>query len=199
MNTEPNITVEAAINRFFRKYSHLCKCPDEDTLFDYLAALHSLNDKLRKNQFGDLFHSDRFHALKAMRNLFHHQEELIHEIKIIPNQDLPPLSIELMYVCLIDSGLVDKACETKYAEERRVKSAFKWYGEVADIQPCLFNCTVEVFEHLQGQGLETQSPEFQEFVNSYRFEEENGYSHYVEGNIFCPAGSVTEVLKKVFH
>lgn len=82
-------TVNAAADRFFRTYARHCLEPDEDTLFAFLDALHSFNDKLRKAGKGDLFGSADFMALKALRNLFHHEMELLHEVKIIPVENVP--------------------------------------------------------------------------------------------------------------
>lgn len=41
-------SLNGAIDRFFRSYFNHCVVPDEDTLLNFLNALHSLNDKLQK-------------------------------------------------------------------------------------------------------------------------------------------------------
>jgi len=61
----------AAADRLFRCYAKHCLDPDADTLFAYLNALHSFNDKLNKLTKKSLFASTEFVALKALRNLFH--------------------------------------------------------------------------------------------------------------------------------
>ena len=94
-----------ATDRFFRSYAQHCIAPDHDTLFNMLSALHSLNDKFGKSKMRNLFGSRNFTALKALRNLFHHQTELLHEVKIIPVQDLPPLTTDLLIVCLVEKRL----------------------------------------------------------------------------------------------
>ena len=47
-------TVTAAADRFFRCYARHCLDPDADTLFTYLNALHSFNDKLKKSKRGNM-------------------------------------------------------------------------------------------------------------------------------------------------
>src|SRR5436305_14923307 len=75
--------VDAAADRFFRAYHAHCTMPDEDTLFNLLNALHSFNDKLRKATRHDLFGSINFQALKALRNLLHHESELMNRVKVV--------------------------------------------------------------------------------------------------------------------
>lgn len=62
------------------------------SLFDPLNALHSLNDKLKKSGQGNLFSSASFAALRSLRNLFHHQAELLHDIKLVHSAGIPNLS-----------------------------------------------------------------------------------------------------------
>lgn len=92
----PLDSLNAAIDRFFRSYFNHCVAPDEETLLNLLNALHGLQDKLQKDAGRHLFASGNFIALKALRNLFHHQTELIHDIRIIPVEDLPPMMTDLL-------------------------------------------------------------------------------------------------------
>ncbi len=85
-------TTVVAADRFFRGYHRHCMRPDEDSLFDLLNALHSLNDKLKKSGQGNLFSSASFAALRSLRNLFHHQAELLHDIKLVHSAGIPNLS-----------------------------------------------------------------------------------------------------------
>jgi len=193
-------TVNAAADRFFRTYARHCLEPDEDTLFAFLDALHSFNDKLRKVGKGDLFGSADFMALKALRNLFHHEMELLHEVKIIPIANLPVIAIDLMVICLVDRSLVERALQREKAEHRdAIKGAFKWYGTVVNIQPCVFNGSVDVFEAVQAAGLTPESEAYHEFESSYRSEDWNGHAHRVTGDISCLAGSVDAVFEQVFR
>ncbi len=192
-----------ATDRFFRSYAQHCIAPDHDTLFNMLNALHSLNDKFDKSKMRNLFGSRNFTALKALRNLFHHKTELLHEVKIIPAQDLPPLITDLLIVCLVGRDLIEMAeKETHEKHRKQVKEAFdglKWYGAIANIQPALFNVAVDVFELVEELDIAPSSDAFLAFEDSYNFEELNGHSHRVTGDIACAAGNVDEVLRKVFQ
>jgi hypothetical protein len=143
-------SLNAAIDRFFRSYCNHCVAPDEDTLLNLLNALHGLSDKLQKDVGQNLFGSANFIALKALRNLFHHHAELIHDVKIIPVGDLPPIATDLLVVCLVPRNLIERAgaeTDQKYREQVRLAfDAFKWYGSIVNIQPCIFNIAVDVFE-----------------------------------------------------
>ena len=193
-------TINSAADRLFRTYARHCLEPDEDSLFGFLDALHSFNDKLRKAGKGDLFGSADFMALKALRNLFHHEMELLHEVKIIPVAGLPPIVTDLAIVCLVDSNVVERAVLREKNEQRdAIRGAFKWYGTVVNIQPCVFNGSVDVFEAIQSACLTPESEAYQDFESSYRFEELNGHAHRVTGDISCVAGSVEAVLQEVFR
>jgi hypothetical protein len=188
----------SATDRFFRLYSKQCLEPDEDTLFALLNALHSFNDKLRKSVKDGLFGSVEFVALKSLRNLFHHEAELLHEVKIIPAMNLPIVS-DLMILCLVERSLVEQAARFgKKDDPDKVIGAFRWYGAIANIQPCIFNAAVDVYEAIQPLGLTLTSTAYQEFDASYQIEEDRGHSHRISGVIACRAGDVGEVLQKIF-
>lgn len=196
-------SLNAAIDRFFRSYFNHCVTPDRDTLLNLLNALHSLNDKLQKEVGRNLFGSANFIALKALRNLFHHHTELIHEVKIIPVEDLPPMTTDLLIICLVPRTLVECASaetDRKYREQVAAAfDAFKWYGSIVNIQPCLFNVAVDVFELVADLGTAPSSETYGLFLDSYRREEQNGHEHRVTGDLWCSAGSIAEILEKVFH
>jgi hypothetical protein len=195
-------SLNAAIDRFFRSYSNHCVRPDEDTLLNLLNALHGLNDKLKKGAGQDLLESANFIALKALRNLFHHQAELIHEVKVIPVQDLPPMTTDLLTVCLVPRALIERAgAESDRRYRDQVRSAFdvfKWYGSIINIQPCVFNAAVDVFELVDKLDVHPSSEAYELFADSYLLEEQNGHDHRVTGDIACVAGSIDEILSTVF-
>lgn len=193
----------AACERFFRLYYKHCVSPDRDTLFNYLNGVHSLNDKLNKSHQENFFEIEEFIALKALRNLFHHQEELLNELRIIPVQELPPITTDLLYLCLVPRALVETSINTigaRYREdqEKIIRSILGWYGEVVNINPCIFNFSVKVFEKICDLGLDVSGEEFEEFKASYVHENERGYSHFVTGEIRCHTGSVDEVLRVAY-
>lgn len=191
-------TLTAAADRFFRCYAKHCLDPDADTLFAYLNALHSFNDKLNKSKKGSLFGSADFVALKSLRNLFHHEAELVHEVRFILTRDLPPVTAELATACLVDRQLVERAIDREKKDRERIAGAFRWYGAVADIQPCVFNGAVDIYEAVRAAQLEPESEDFEMFDQSYTFETENGHAHRVTGSISCLAADVDEVVRKAF-
>jgi hypothetical protein len=195
-------SLNAAINRFFRSYFNQLQESDSDTLLNFLNALHSLNDKLKKECERDLFSSANFIALKALRNMFHHHVELVHEIKFIPVDKLPLMMTDLMIVCLVPRSLIERAqAETERRHQDQVRSAFdvfKWYGNVVNIQPCMFNVAVDVFEAIADLDVDPSSDAYEAFERAYRSDEQSGRPQRVTGDIWCAAGSISEVLQTVF-
>lgn len=194
---------QAAGERFFRLYHGHCVEPDKDTLFNLLNSIHSLNDRLRRTTGEHFFNCNEFVALKALRNLFHHEAELVNEVRIIPVEKLPPVSTDLPFLCLVPSRLVLLSFEQldrkrRAHEEEIVRSTLQWYGNVVNINPCVFNFAVHAFEKLKALGVQIGGDEYAKFRASYEFEEEAGHSHIVTGDISCHAGSVEEVLAVAF-
>lgn len=194
---------QAAGERFFRLYHGHCVEPDKDTLFNLLNSIHSLNDRLRKATGEHFFNCNEFVALKALRNLFHHEAELVTEVRIIPVEKLPPVSADLLFLCLVPNRLVLLSFEQldrkrRTHEEEAIRSTLKWYGNVVNINPCVFNFAVHAFEKLKALGVQIDGNEHAEFQASYEFEEEAGHSHFITGDIICHAGSVEEVLAVAF-
>lgn len=166
---------QAAGERFFRLYREHCVKPDKDTLFNLLNSIHSLNDRLRKATGEHFFSCNEFVVLKALRNLFHHEAELVNEVRIIPVKKLPSVSTDLLFLCLIPSRLVLLSFEQldrkrRAHEEEIVRSTLKWYGNVVNVNPCVFNFAVHVFEKLRALGRQIGGDEYAEFKASYEFE-----------------------------
>lgn len=184
-------------------YHRHCVEPDRDTLFNLLNSIHSLNDRLRKVTGEHFFDCNEFVALKALRNLFHHEAELVNEVRIIPVKNLLPVSTDLLFLCLVPSRLALLSFEQldrkrRAHEEEIVRSTLKWYGNVVNINPCVFNFAVHAFEKLRELGIQIGGDKYVEFQASYEFEEEAGHSHFITGDIMCHAGSVEEVLAVAF-
>lgn len=130
-------------------------------------------------------------ALKALRNLFQHEIELISEIRIVPVDKLPSIATDLLFMCLIPSNLIPLLCKrTDKKEEAAIRSTFKWYGGVVNINPCVFNFGVLTFEKLQALNLKLEGEEYTRFERTYQSEEEEGRSHFVTGNLTCHGGNV---------
>jgi hypothetical protein len=197
------IATQSAADRFFRAYQTHCTSPDLDSLFNLLNASHSLNDKMRKEYSSDFFSVKEFVALKALRNLFHHQEELANEIRIVTAEDVSAITTDLMFLCLIPRPLAEKAIEgiekkRKDQDEPLVRNAFKWYANVVNINPCIFNFAVHVFERIESLDVALDSDGYRMIKESYEFESAHGHSHFVTGDIACLTGDVDAVLQTVF-
>lgn len=196
------LTANAA-DRFFRCYEIHCIAPDQDSLFNLLNSAHSLNDKMKREFGTDFFGAKEFVALKALRNLFHHKGELLNEVRSIAAQDLPPITSDLMFLCLVPRSLVEEAISEigqkyKDQEEPIVREILHWYGGVVNINPCVFNFAVHVYEKVKELDMNLSSDGYMTIENGYLFEELNGYPHFVTGEISCGAGDVEAVLKTVF-
>jgi len=202
MTSDHMTTCKFAGERFFRFYHSHCVSPDDDTLFSLLNAIHSMNDKLQKATSDNFFECHEFIVLKTLRNLFHHEAELINEVRSISVASLP-ISTDLMFLCLVPGSLVFQSIERldkkrRVQEEAIIRSTLKWYGNVVNINPCIFNFTVHVFEKLRSHGVKPEGIEYTNFEASYLFEEDIDQSHFVTGDISCLVGSVEEVLTALF-
>ena len=198
MASDSMFAIRFAGERFFRLYHKHCVSPDEDTLFNLLEAIHSLNDKLQKATSDNFFDCHEFTVLKALRNFFHHESELINEVRSISVANLP-ISTDLMFLCLVPTNLVLQSIDQldkkrRMQEEAIIRSTVKWYGNVANINPCLFNFAVHAFVKLRAMNFKIEGDEYAEFERSYQFEEDEGHSHFVTGDINCHAGNVEKVI-----
>lgn len=197
----PVEAVAAAADRFFRTYYRHSTAPDEDTLFGLLNALHSLNDKLGKSGGIDLHASACFTVLRKLRNLFHHETELLHEVRMIHARDMPTVTSDLAFVCLVPRSLIIQSLkdEKKPGISERVISTVRWYGTIADIQPCVFNTAVDVYEKIRPLRLGLNSEAHGVFHELYESETRHGRRHHVTGEIGCLAGDVDQLLERLFH
>lgn len=120
-----------------------------------------------------------------------------------PVAKLPPISTDLLFLCLVPNSLVLLSFEhldtkRRVHEEAIIRNTLKWYKNVVNINPCLFNFAIYAFEKLKALEFKFDGNEYAEFEHSYRFEEEAGHSHFVTGDISCHAGSIDEVLAVAF-
>lgn len=184
-----------AAGRLFRTYERHCQDPGSDPLFDLLTAAHSLNDRLQKAVGQDLHSIAEFVALKAIRNLAHHQEELRANVRVIPT----PAHSDLAIMCVVRSDQIDRAIEatpTRWRDETRAacEAVFHWYGPAVNINPCVFNFMVRAYEALSEAGVRPAEEDIANFEASYRYENEHGYSHYVDGNLSGHAAEISALL-----
>jgi hypothetical protein len=188
--------MQQAVSRFFRSYYMHSTAPSADSLFNLLNSLHSLNDRLRKNSKINFFGFQEFLALKTMRNFFHHEAELPSKVTIIP---LANFAADLPFMCLTPSKYIVRACaklSTKEAEA--INSVIRFYGTVADLNPCIFNCVVKIFEKTETNGLAPKDePAYEEFRASYEYESQNGHPHLVKGELRMLASEVPALVAAI--
>lgn len=184
----------------FRDYVRHCQEPDEDTLFHFLNSLHSFNDKLGSYKKRGLLDSANFVGLKALRNLFHHEVELLSKVTIV-TEFVQPIAVELLRVCLVDRLLVERAAVAEAAQAAKYKrepanvaGAFKWYGEITDIEPAIFNVVVDAYEAIKELDISPSSEAFEMFEAGYENEEEKGLDHRVTGDISCRVADIDQLL-----
>jgi hypothetical protein len=187
-----------AIDRMFRSYYAYCESWTVDSLFNLLTSLHSLDDKLN-HRFGRvMFDIPEYIALKAIRNHFHHMGEVQNVLRI-KNLDDVAVPTDLIHACLVSEDSCREALKG-VASKYRVKTeeafceVFKVWGRVIDINPCVFNCVVKVFILLSDRDLKGDSKEYYEFVESFDFEIENGYSHFVTGGFSVHPANVDKLI-----
>lgn len=197
-------SVLASSERYFRMYHKFNTEPDLDTLFNLLNAMHSLNDILNNRLNDNFFQDDEFISLKAIRNLFHHQNDVINELKIIPKEMVPQITTDLIYLCLISRHLVEESYEHiqnkfKDLHIQIIKKTFKWYGNVVNINPAIFNFSVKVYEKLKSLNIVLTSEEYILFDTAYKYEIENNFPHFITGEIYFHTQEAERVLNDIFE
>ncbi|MBY5839825.1 hypothetical protein J3P71_06445 [Rhizobium leguminosarum] len=191
----------AASERFFRLYERHCGEPDEDTLFSFLEASHSLNDRLKIGADLDFFDVSQFAALKCLRNYFHHHQELKHLVSLVPLGDYPIVT-DLMYMCVVPRISVEAAIEEtmprhKDATRRACQDLFHWYGPVVNINPCIFNFVVLAYKRLVKAGIPLAGDAVENFRASYDYEEKMRIPHLIDGRFSTSAGNVDRLLSEI--
>lgn len=189
-----------AAGRLFRTYERHCREPSSDALFDLLTAAHSLNDRLQKAVERDFHSIGEFVALKAIRNLAHHQEELRSNVRVIPT----PAYSDLAIMCVVRRDQIERAIEAtpkRWLEETRAacEAVFHWYGPAVNINPCVFNFMVRVYEALSEADVRPAEEDIANFEASYHYENEEGHSHYVDGKLSAHAAEISALLTSVVN
>lgn len=85
------------------------------------------------------------------------------------------------------------------AVQEASRKVFHWYGSVVNINPSLFNFVVLAYERLKSAAVTIGGTAFEKFEASYRYEQDNGYSHFVEGSLSTPAGNVSQLLDDIMR
>lgn len=186
----------AAADRLFRSYERHCTVGDQDALFDFLNALHSLGDKVNALGRPNLNPSENFIALRGLRNLYHHEAELLHATRSILTSNVPDISTDLGLLCLVPKTSIDRALKRAkdVTEATAMQSVFHWYGPAVNIEPATFNAMVDVYELLLEKGIEPGGASFDRFNEQYQFEHAAGHSHRVTGTLHVLAGDVVALF-----
>lgn len=184
--------------RLFRAYEQQCIAPTHDTLFSVLAAMHSLNDRLAKTVGRDFHDFQEFIALKALRNLTHHAEEVRANVALVP---APGLS-ELAFLCVLRRDQVERAIEgtaLKWRDQTRAacENKFHWYGPAVNINPCVYNFMVHAYEMLERDGIQIPEDAIAGFEEAYVTENELGRDHFVDGRITAKTSELEKILAGV--
>lgn len=198
MNGAAQASAVTAAGRLFRAYGQHVQGPTPDTLFGILTAMHSLNDRLRAAAGRDLHSIEEFVALKALRNFAHHQEEVSANVRLVPT----PAYSDLAQMCLVRRDQVERAIEgtePRWRDQTRAAcvAKFHWYGQAVNINPCLFNFVVRAYELLRELGVQPPAADVAPLEASYRMEEEQGHSHYVDGGLTAPLGQIEGLLSEM--
>ncbi|WP_455294182.1 hypothetical protein [Vibrio parahaemolyticus] len=179
----------AEAKRFFKYYARFCQSPDSDDLRELLASAYSVNDKLRKAGMGNFFESKEFLSIKAIRNFFIHQAELLNETKSLPVISNVPISGDTNIVCLVPSERFELIKEaSNEAANDSFNETMVFYRDFVDIYPCIFNFGVKFYFFIKGLDFNLNTEEVLKLENSLEFERKNGYSHYIGGAISLPLG-----------
>jgi len=83
------------------------------------------------------------------------------------------------------------------ASRAACEAQFHWYGDAVNINPCLFNLMVRIYEMLLAVEVSPPEKDIASFDRSYQFEEEQGHSHYVDGHLTGHAAALDSILPQV--
>lgn len=188
-----------SVARLCRQYVRFLESPDEDALFDWSNALHSMHDRVPAAMKKRLFESDEFVALKALRNHFHHGGEVAHKVKPLAVKGLPVVS-DLGILCLIDRSAAEAAIaainkDYREREQPMARRALKWYGPCVNLYPAIFNLMAKVVLLTQEHDIAPDDEAFKRLAAAVAQDQANGYPVTVTGDIGCHAGSVDQVLR----
>ncbi len=167
--------------------------------------MHSINDIFKSTINDDFFKSDEFIALKTIRNLYHHQAYVKNEFRIIPLEEISFVVTDLHYLCLIKLSSVKEAIDNtpkKYKEDvvEKITSVFHFYDNVVNINPCIFNFIVQIYEKMFKYNIILDTEDYNKFKDSYDYETTNGYSHFINGKIkiVCHPNDVSKFRNILF-
>lgn len=105
-------------------------------------------------------------------------------------------------MCIVRRDQIERAIATtqkRWRDETRAacEAVFHWYGPAVNINPCVFNFMVRAYELLSEVGVRPAEEDIASFEASYRYENEHGHSHYVDGKLSAPAAKISILLASV--
>ena len=192
-----------AVERYFRKYYLFCTKPDVDSLYELLSAAHSLKDRA-STEFGAAMWSwDEFNALMMLRNYCHHSAEVDHHLKIVVGENLPELITDLGQIILVPIEVMLAAYDEvsdkrKDAVAKSADNVFAYFETAVSINPAIFNLTVKIALFVLENSIEIECDEFARVEKQLQFENEHGHPHLVGKGFACHAGSVDEIVDRLF-
>jgi hypothetical protein len=184
-----------AASRFFRGYNQYLQKADSDNLFALLNAIHSLGDRIEAVTGRDLLDFDEYRALKGLRNLSQHQEDVRSNFINSPTNALS----DLAYMCIVRRDQVEKSIAGVHEKWRgkaqnSCETCFHWYGPAVNVYPCIFNLGVRFYELLLELGLLPEDEAIMAFEESYEHETAEEIPHYVDGRFLAPIGEIETIL-----
>lgn len=77
------------------------------------------------------------------------------------------------------------------------EAQFHWYGQAVNINPCLLNLVVRIYELLLTIEVFPPEEDVASMQASYEIEEVEGHSHYVDGRLTANVAKLDAVLSQV--
>lgn len=179
-----------AVDRFYRNYSKYLNEYSNDSLYNLLNSLHSLNDKLKSDYQIDLFKMDEFITLKTIRNYLHHKGELVSKLTIVPITEEMSIRTDLAVMCLMTKKELDltiieiKNLSHRKEQQEKIYNTVHLYGDVVNIAHVIFNMAAKLMEFLSGHNIKGKSKEYDENYECYLFDTNNGYSITIDGKLY---------------
>lgn len=175
-----------AIDLVFTTYNEYSLRPTEQGVFLLASALKALDESLSRAVAGRT--SFDFPEYTALSGLYRHVRYLGIADTVLRIKSVRGLSIrsDLLNVCLMSrvdyhAALMGVGPSMHDPANRAFAACFKQWGSVVDINPCVFNCMVKVFETLRDLCHEGKGIAFQLYRDSYDHEEALGLTHSVDG------------------
>jgi hypothetical protein len=191
----PLKSCELELARFFNKYYKYCASSDSDDLKELLSIMCSACEKLEKVTPVNFGKNKNYRALKALRNFATHESELLNSSKALSLKSKKEVHAEVQLMCLLPKSVLDYAMNNLKSKQTKkfLTESVVHYERYIDIYPTIFNFTVELYFEVKGQHLTIDGDNFKSLENSIQYEKDNGFPHYIKGNVVMLNGSDVNV------